>query len=150
MLLKNFIFLTEIIAETAKNIGVPGSLLLAICSHETGLTHKIKYNDGRSNTYGMCQIKHETAKMLGFKGSEKDLMNPKNNAKYAAKYLKYQLKRYNYNWCKSTLAYNAGSYLINIKNNKPKNLIYVNKVSLFLNQKEKRYLECEERKVASK
>lgn len=143
--------LTTIILSAAKNIGVPGSLLLAICTHETGLKHKIAYNDGKTHTFGMCQVKHETAKMLGFKGTEKDLMNPKTNAKYAAKYLKYQLKRYDNDWCKSTSAYNAGSFLIDIKNpNRPKNIVYLNKVSLFLNNVDKIFLECKTRKVASK
>ena len=151
MLYTEFNVLKTVIITAAKTIGVPSSLLLAICSHETGLTHKINYNDGKSHTFGMCQVKHETAKMLGFKGSEKDLMRPEVNAKYAAKYLKYQFKRYNNNWCKSTSAYNAGSYLISLKNpNTPKNIKYITKVSLFLNEKEKNFLSCEKRGVASK
>lgn len=143
--------LTTIILSAAKNVGVPGSLLLAICTHETGLKHKIVYNDGKTHTFGMCQVKHETAKMLGFKGTQNQLMKPEVNAKYAAKYLKYQFKRYNNDWCKSTSAYNAGSYLLDIKNpSRPKNIRYINKVSLFLNNADKIFLECNTRGVASR
>ena len=68
----------------------------------------IHYADGKTNSYGVCQIKYETAQQLGFKGTAKQLMEPKNNIKYAAKYLARQLHRYNGNVNKAVIAYNRG------------------------------------------
>lgn len=142
--------IVSVILAAAKTIGVPGSLLLAICASETRLTHVIAFNDGTTDTYGMCQVKHETAQMLGFKGTSKELMKAEVNARYAAKYLKYQLNRYDNNWCKATAAYNSGTYNPSTKVlGKPRNLRYINRVELFLNDKDKKYLECGSRKVAS-
>lgn len=139
-----------IILSVAKSVGVPGTLLLAICASETKLTHVIALNDGKTHTFGICQVKHETAQMLGFKGTSKDLMRSKVNAEYAAKYLKYQLNRYNGNWCKATAAYNSGTYNPSTKVvGEPRNLRYIQRVSKFLNERDKDFLSCGERKVAS-
>jgi len=94
---------------TAK-LGLPAHLLPSLCYVES--THKIEainYNDGGSNSVGVCQIKLKTAKWLGFKGTEKELMLPKNNIYYAGLYLKYQIKRYNGNYTKAIIAYNMGN-----------------------------------------
>jgi soluble lytic murein transglycosylase-like protein len=121
-------FVTIILAA-AKSVGISGSLLLAICTHESGLKNvKVPYDNG-SASYGICQVKFSTAKGLGHKGNAQDLMNPEINAKWAAEYLKYQLKRYNYNIYKATAAYNSGRY--NESTKKPgfaKNHLYVKKV----------------------
>lgn len=101
---------TVIILAAAKKIGVSGSLLLAICSHESGLNNVYVHHDGGSPTYGICQIKYETAKMVGFTGEAKELMDAEKNAKWAATYLKYQKSRYAGDWIKSTAAYNSGTY----------------------------------------
>lgn len=66
-------------------------------------------DDGGSPSIGLCQVKLKTSKWLGYKGTEKQLLNPTVNAYYAAKYLKYQLKRYNGNTEKALIAYNRGN-----------------------------------------
>lgn len=89
---------------------LPKDLLPAICYVESN--HKVEQihkNDGNSHSYGVCQVKLETARSLGFKGTPEELMKPNRNIYYAAKYLQHQLKRYNGNTEKAIIAYNRGS-----------------------------------------
>ncbi len=73
-------------------------------SHRIAVIH---HNDGDGHSLGICQIKLKTAKWLGFKGTEKELMNPKVNIYYAGKYLKHQIRRYK-SIEKGVIAYNFG------------------------------------------
>jgi len=89
---------------------LPQGLLDSICWVETKHdVSAIHYQDGSSNSIGICQIKWNTAKDLGFKGTEQQLLNPKTNIFYAAKYLQYQFLRYNGDIEKTIVAYNQGS-----------------------------------------
>lgn len=147
---------TAIILAAAAKAKVSGALLLAICTYETNLKNVIVPHDGGSPSYGICQVKYDTAKMLGFKGKAEDLMNPKVNAKFAAKYLKYQENRYDLtdsenddNWCKITAAYNAGTYKESKKvPGKPRNLKYVRRVQKRLPENLQSLLSCETLKYA--
>ena len=106
---------------------LPQGLLSALCHVES--KHQVSAfvaHDGSSPSYGVCQIKLATARSVGFKGQEKDLMQPSINIKYAAKYLKRQLNRYNGDTRKAVAAYNAGTYFE--KNKRPANFTYVRKV----------------------
>lgn len=107
---------------------LPSGLLASLCYVESRHNPKaINPDDGKSSSLGVCQIKLETAKLMGFKGSVKELMDPKVNIKYAAKYLKKQIDRYDGDIPKAVAAYNAGSY----RENKKKvaiNSAYVKKV----------------------
>ena len=110
---------------------LPDGLLSAICFIESG--HKIDAvhrDDGGSDSAGVCQLKLDTARMLGFKGTEKTLMHPRNNVYYAAKYLRYQLDRYDGEFSKSVAAYNTGTFRA-AKDGQPKNRKYVNKVLVY-------------------
>jgi soluble lytic murein transglycosylase-like protein len=101
----------EVIKEVAKEEQVDARLLSAICFVESShMPHKINHMDGNSDSLGLCQIKFKTAKWMKFKGTQRELMQPKVNARFAAKYLKYQLNRYNGNIMKAVAAYNAGHY----------------------------------------
>ena len=132
----------------AKIFGVPGVLLLAICTNESNLKNVTTPNDHGSPTYGICQIKSDTAKSLGYKGGTEGLMSPTVNARYAALYLKKQLGRYDGDWCMSVAAYNAGSFYESVKfPGKPRNFVYVKKVTLLLDEKYRDYLTCGPRKV---
>ena len=118
-----------IILAAAKAAKVSGTILLAICTHESNLQNITTQHDGGSPSYGICQVKYETAKMVGFEGKETDLENPKTNAKWAAEYLKYQYERYDHNWCQAVAAYNAGKYNESkIAPGCPRNLKYVRHV----------------------
>ena len=125
--------MVQLILSIAKTVGVPGYLLLAICTTESRLINVMTPNDGGSATLGICQIKVGTAHMFGFKGEPKDLMVPKTNIRYAAKYLKYQLERYDNDLCKAIAAYNSGSYNPSTKViGRPRNLKYIKRVAINL------------------
>lgn len=118
----------QIIAAAAKAAKTSGLILLAICTHETQLNNVTVLNDKGTPTYGICQVKYETAQMLGYEGKPDGLMDPKENAKWAANYLRYQQVRYG-DWCKAVAAYNAGKYNESkVMPGYPRNLKYVNKV----------------------
>jgi soluble lytic murein transglycosylase-like protein len=139
---------STLILSIAKSIGVPGALLLAICTHESGLTNVIAPHDHGSPSYGLCQVKEDTAKTLGYRGDGKGLMNPQTNVEYAAKYLKMQLDRYEGDWCRATAAYNAGSFNESTKSpGKPRNFKYIRRVVLHLDREHKDLLICGPRKV---
>lgn len=96
--------------------GIPEGLLESICYKESNLNVKaINLFDGKTHSYGVCQVKLETAKFMGFKGDGKALQDPETNITYAAKYLKYQHRRYG-SWIKAIGAYNRGSVKANCSN----------------------------------
>ncbi len=101
--------LTILFTTTSLHFGLPPKLLEALCyiesTHNINAVHK---DDGGGNSVGVCQIKLKTAVWLGFKGTEKELMVPKTNIYYSAKYLAYQIKRYN-STTKAIIAYNRGN-----------------------------------------
>ncbi|NJO48238.1 MAG: lytic transglycosylase domain-containing protein [Leptolyngbyaceae cyanobacterium RM2_2_4] len=134
----------SIILLAAKKAGISGSLLLAICTHESGLKNVLVPHDGGSPTYGICQVKYDTAKMMGFTGEAKDLMTPEVNTKWAAEYLKYQKSRYDGDWMKSTAAYNSGTYNESKKvPGCPRNLKYIRFVQKKLEDSLKHRLSCD-------
>lgn len=140
----------ETITTAAKALKVSSTLLVAICTHESGgLKNVLVPHDHGSTSFGVCQVKFQTAKMLGFKGQEQDLMNVETNAKVAAQYLKYQMRRYNDNACMSVAAYNAGSFSESKKlPGKPRNLRYVRLVQAQLPISERYLLSCNLSEVA--
>lgn len=94
--------------STSMQLNLPPNLLQSICYVES--THRINsvhYNDGTSNSIGICQIKLRTAQWLGFKGTERELMEPNVNIYYAGLYLRHQLTRYKV-VNKAVIAYNQG------------------------------------------
>jgi hypothetical protein len=118
--------------EKAATIAPP-KLVSAVCWVES--KHKVKAfvkSDGKKRTpsYGVCMVKYETAQFLGFEGTPEQLMDPNTNIIYAAKYLAYQLKRYNNNYDKALTAYNRGS----VKPDTNLNNIYVQKVKLAIHE----------------
>ena len=143
--------IVSIILNAAKMAKVSGVLLLAICNHESnGFTMNYSAYDHGSPSYGACQVKESTARMLGFKGKTKDLMNPAVNAKYAALYLQYEQGRYGEDdWCILTSSYNAGSYNESSKfPGYPRNLKYVRLVQKKLPEDFKDRLSCGNIEVA--
>jgi soluble lytic murein transglycosylase-like protein len=127
----------KIVTNAAKKAGVPAELLIAICWSESRYRINLPEPlDGSTPSYGICQVKLETAQDMDriFKlkrsATEDRLRDPSTNAFYAAKYLKYQLKRYNYNWRQAIAAYNMGSYY----KHRP-NVQYVTKIELAFAEK---------------
>lgn len=128
----------------AKKVGVASSLLIAICTQETGLKNVDVENDKGTPSIGACQLKMGTVLDMGFHGTRKELAKPETNAIWAAKYLKKQLDRYNNNVCRATAAYNSGSYHENPRTGKPRNFRYIKAVkNLIQDPQLAMFLECD-------
>lgn len=135
---------TMIIFQAASAAKVSGALLLAICTYESGLKNPFVPDDGGSPSHGVCQLKYDTAKLVGYTGTPNGLMDPKTNATYAAKYLRYQMDRYgDRDWHKLSAAYNAGTYNpSDIVPGCPRNLKYVKEVTKHLSKEHHYKMEC--------
>jgi soluble lytic murein transglycosylase-like protein len=89
--------------------GLSPGLLYSVCYVESAHNiNAVHIKDGKDDSLGICQIKYKTAKFMGFKGSKQQLMEPVTNIYYAAKYLKYQQKRYK-SIARGIIAYNIGN-----------------------------------------
>ena len=105
----NTIALAIIFLNASQTFTLPPALLDSLCFVESGHNQAaVHLDDGGSNSVGVCQVKLRTARWLGFKGTEQQLLKPKTNVYYAAKYLAYQLHRYK-NVEKAIVAYNKGN-----------------------------------------
>jgi soluble lytic murein transglycosylase-like protein len=93
-----------------QQFNLPPGLLNAVCYTESHYDIRaIHKDDGHGDSLGICQVKLETAQWLGYKGNAKQLMIPRLNMYYSAKYLRYQLDRYNQNIPQALIAYNMGN-----------------------------------------
>lgn len=100
--------LTAIFIAASAHFNLPPGLLASVCFVETRhIASVVHYDDGGSNSIGICQIKYKTARWLGFKGTEEDLLDPATNIYYAAAYLHYQQNKYG-NSVQAVIAYNYG------------------------------------------
>jgi soluble lytic murein transglycosylase-like protein len=137
----------SIIANAAKAAKVSAILLAAVCAHESrDFTLDYAMYDNGSPSYSVCQVKEDTARMLGFKGNAMKLRNPYVGIKYAALYLAYQQQRYGDDWVKLTAAYNSGSYNPSNKvKGCPRNLKYLKSVKEELPDYLRYRLDCRER-----
>lgn len=115
----NLITLVLLFSSVTIKFDLPKGLISGLCFVESShIIHALNIDDGKSPSLGVCQIKYQTAKLMGYKGSQTELMNPSNNVYFAAKYLKYQITRYKGDIRKAVAAYNAGSY--------KKSTVYIN------------------------
>lgn len=114
--------------SATQTFSLPPGLLSALCYVESH--HKVSavhHDDGNGDSLGVCQVKLNTAKMLGFRGTYSQLMKPETNIEYAAKYLRKQLLRYDENSPHAIAAYNSGSFRSGTKSF-ARNQIYVDRV----------------------
>jgi soluble lytic murein transglycosylase-like protein len=111
--------------------GVDPTMLKAVCFKETRLQNVNNMHDGKSPSYGLCQVKKIVAKQVGMKYVDLrkvDLTDPAMNLTVAAKYLAYNIKRCGSK--KSGLAaYNTGKCI-----RSPKRGGYVDQVLKFQKQ----------------
>jgi soluble lytic murein transglycosylase-like protein len=112
-----------VIIAAAQKAGVSAALLLSVCFVESGHQTAINLSDGGSPSYGICQVKYETALMFGRGVRRSYLLSDSGSADCAARYLAYQLDRYRGDVLRAVSAYNAGTAT-------KKNFRYVNKVVL--------------------
>lgn len=110
---KHYLVIKDII-WAADLVEVPRALLLAICWGEGSFRTdaKLTHMDGHSLSYGTCQVKMSLATHMdtvykhAVKATPNRLSVTKINAFYAAKALKFHLKRYHGNWQLAVDAYN--------------------------------------------
>jgi soluble lytic murein transglycosylase-like protein len=100
--------LTTIFTAVSLQFGLPQGLLNSVCFVESSNNpNVVHYHDGKGASYGLCQIKLTSARLVGFKGTKEDLMSPKTNIYYAGKYLQHQVIRYQ-SLRRGVIAYNLG------------------------------------------
>lgn len=91
--------------EQAKLEGaINPQLVLAVANVESSKNGKAM----NGTHYGLMQLKLGTARMLGFRGKPKELLNWKVNLKYGSQYLNSHLRRYQSEYA-AAAAYNAGA-----------------------------------------
>lgn len=97
----------------ADKVEIPREILLALCWNESSFRTKgVTHVDGGTLSYGICQIKLDTAQYMDKVYKHKipvtaaKLEDPKFNAFYAAKFLKFQFNRYDGDWMLAVDAYN--------------------------------------------
>jgi len=96
----------------AKSYGaINPQLVLAISQVESSGNSKVISRQGRGVHYGLMQLQLGTARMLGFRGHPKNLLQWELNLKYGVSYLNEKLKKHQSKEAASA-AYNAGSVFI--------------------------------------
>ncbi len=93
-----------IVARHAAANGVPFSLADAVVRVES------RYNPRASHAgnYGLMQIRHQTARGLGYSGSASGLLDPETNARYGMKYLAMAYKMAGGDTCRTVMKYQSG------------------------------------------
>lgn len=94
-----------IIARHAAANGVPLALARAVVRVESNFRANAR---GAAGEVGLMQIKPATARMMGFKGSVKQLYDPETNIKYGMRYLGKAHQLGGGSVCGTILKYNAG------------------------------------------
>ncbi len=115
----------QLIYSIANNIGVSASLLLSICTVETGLRNVNNYQDGNGGSFGVCQVSEPVARSFRPHIGRLALQQPEVNIEIAALYLKQLYDKYEHPW-HSVAAYNGGK--ARIVDGVYRNQDYVNKV----------------------
>ncbi|MGL5363668.1 MAG: lytic transglycosylase domain-containing protein [Bosea sp. (in: a-proteobacteria)] len=96
--------LRAIVARHAAAQGVPFALADAVVRVES------RYNPSASSkgNYGLMQIRHQTARGLGYSGSAAGLLNAETNAKYGMMYLAQAYRMTGGDTCRTVMKYQSG------------------------------------------
>ena len=97
---------TLVVQEASYN-GIDPAFALAIAKQESGLRCRIVSEHG---AYGVMQIKHRTARSVGYKGNPKGLLDCRTGIKYGMIYLKLAVTKARGNLCVAANYYNRGLY----------------------------------------
>jgi soluble lytic murein transglycosylase-like protein len=95
----------SLISYHARINGVPVSLAHAVIRHESGYRAHVT---GAAGEIGLMQIKLQTARGLGYKGSRQALYDPKVNIQWGMKYLGQARKLAGGSECGTLSRYNGG------------------------------------------
>ncbi len=93
-----------IVARHAAANGVPFSLADAIVRVES------RYNPraAHAGNYGLMQIRHQTARGMGYSGSASGLLDAETNARYGMRYLAMAYKMAGGDTCRTIMKYQSG------------------------------------------
>ncbi|WP_376986573.1 transglycosylase SLT domain-containing protein [Bosea sp. R86505] len=96
--------LKALVARHAAANGVPFSLADAVVRIES------RYNPRAANAgnYGLMQIRHQTARGMGYTGGAGGLLDPETNARYAMKYLAMAYRAAGGDTCRTVMKYQSG------------------------------------------
>lgn len=96
--------LRQLIARHAAANGVPFALADAVVRIES------RYNPRAANAgnYGLMQIRHQTARGVGYSGGAAGLLDADTNARYAMKYLGQAYKLAGGDTCRTVMKYQSG------------------------------------------
>lgn len=96
--------LKALVARHAAANGVPFSLADAIVRVES------RYNPRAANAgnYGLMQIRHQTARGMGYSGGAGGLLDAETNARYAMKYLAMAYRAAGGDTCRTIMKYQSG------------------------------------------
>lgn len=75
---------SSIIAKHARANGIPVEIAHAVVRHESGYNARAT---GRAGEVGLMQIKLQTARGIGYKGTRQQLYDPETNITWGMKYL---------------------------------------------------------------
>lgn len=96
--------LKAIVARHAAANGVPFALADAFVRVES------RYNPRAANAgnYGLMQIRHQTARGMGYSGPASGLLDAETNARYAMKYLAQAYRMAGGDTCRTVMKYQSG------------------------------------------
>jgi soluble lytic murein transglycosylase-like protein len=97
----------RIIAQYASAYGVPVSLAHAVVAIESNY---IASKRGHAGEIGLMQVKLQTARGMGYRGTARGLYNPSTNIRYGMAYLGGAHKLGGRTVCGTILKYNAGHF----------------------------------------
>lgn len=97
--------LGSIVDRHAKALGVPADFARAVVMVESTWNPQLT---GAAGEVGLMQIKHETAKYMGYDGTRADLYEPETNIRWGMKYLAGAYELAGGDICKTVLRYQAG------------------------------------------
>jgi soluble lytic murein transglycosylase-like protein len=96
--------LKSVVARHAAANGVPFALADAVVRIES------RYNPRASNAgnYGLMQIRHQTARGMGYNGSASGLLDAETNARFGMKYLAHAYRLAGGDTCRTVMKYQSG------------------------------------------
>ncbi|MBN9445779.1 MAG: lytic transglycosylase domain-containing protein, partial [Bosea sp.] len=96
--------LRALVARHAAANGVPFSLADAVVRIES------RYNPRAANAgnYGLMQIRHQTARGVGYNGGAAGLLDAETNARYGMKYLAQAYRLAGGDTCRTVMMYQSG------------------------------------------
>lgn len=97
--------LGAIVDREAAMHGIPVALARAVVKVESSWNPR---ETGTVGEVGLMQIKHSTARLMGFAGSRAELYDPKTNVRWGMKYLAGAYRLANGNVCQTALKYQGG------------------------------------------